>query len=143
MNITNFFERLWEQNPGVFMLTFLLIFVGIIGKAKLFAKANQPIIAAFVPVWDVIVTLKMVGRPVSHFAYLLVPGYNIYFAFRLLIEVGQTYGKVTTVDYVLICVFNVFYVLNLALAYNEEYLGPVYHVDLKELEARKALLAYD
>jgi hypothetical protein len=25
-----------------------------------------------------------------------------------------------------VCVFNVFYVLNLALAYNEEYQGPVY-----------------
>jgi hypothetical protein len=33
------------------------------------------------------------------------------------------------IDYILVCVFNVFYVLNLALAYNEEYQGPVYGVD--------------
>lgn len=139
----NFFQNLWEHNPGMFLLSFLILFVGMIGKLKLFAKANQPIAAAFVPIWDMIITLKIVGRPVSHLAYFLVPVYNIYFGFKLLIEVAQTFGKYTLVDYILVCVFNVFYILNLALAYNEEYLGPVYNVDRKELEARKASLAYE
>jgi signal peptidase I len=139
----NFFENLWENNPGLLLLAFLLLFVGIIGKIKLFAKANQPIAAAFVPVWDMMVTLKIVGRPASHLAFFLIPVYNVYFGFKLLIEIAQTFGKFTFLDYLFVCVFNVFYILNLALAYNEEYLGPVYNVDMKELEARKASLAYE
>jgi hypothetical protein len=143
MEIINFFERIWEDNPGIFLLTFLLIFVGLIGRAKLFAKADLPVLAAFVPIWDVITTMKLVGRPTSHAAYLLVPGFNIYFGFKLLIEVSQSFGKTSVIDHILVCVFNIFYVLNLALAYNEEYLGPVYQVDLKVLEERKSLLAYE
>jgi hypothetical protein len=115
----------------------------LIGRAKLFAKADLPVLAAFVPIWDVITTMKLVGRPTSHAAYLLVPGFNIYFGFKLLIEVSQSFGKTSVIDHILVCVFNIFYVLNLALAYNEEYLGPVYQVDLKVLEERKSLLAYE
>jgi hypothetical protein len=63
---------------------------------------------------------------VSHLAFFLVPFYNIYFFFRLCVELAQSFGKYSLTDYVLVCVFNVFYVLNLALAYNEEYQGPVY-----------------
>jgi hypothetical protein len=95
----------------------------------LFAKADQPWVAALVPVWNVVVVLKMVGRPVSHLAFFLVPFYNIYFFFRLCVELAQSFGKYSLIDYILVCVFNVFYVLNLALAYNEEYQGPVYGVD--------------
>jgi signal peptidase I len=83
-------------------------------------------VAALVPIWNVVVVLKMVGRPVSHLAFFLVPFYNIYFFFRLCVELAQSFGKYSLIDYVLVCVFNVFYVLNLALAYNEEYQGPVY-----------------
>ena len=106
----------------------------------MFAKANQPVAAAFVPVWDMIVTMKIVGRPTSHVAYFLVPGFNIYFSFKILIEVAQSFGKTHLIDYVLVCLFNVFYVLNLALAYNEEYMGPVYGLDLREVQQRKPAL---
>jgi hypothetical protein len=100
-----------------------------LGAARLFAKADQPWVAAFIPVWNVAIVLKMVGRPVSHLAFFLVPFYNVYFFFRLCVELAQSFGKYSIIDYVLVSVFNVFYVLNLALAYNEEYQGPVYGVD--------------
>lgn len=121
-----FFEKVWEDNPHFLMLGGLLIIIGLVGKVKLYVKADQPWLAALVPIWDLVVVLKMVGRPASHLAFFLVPGYNIYFAFKLLIEIAQSFGKRSTVDYVMVCVFNLFYLLNLALAYNEEYEGPVY-----------------
>jgi hypothetical protein len=137
------FQKMWENNPGIFLLIGFILFVGLIGKAKLFAKANLPMVAAFVPVWDVLVTLKMVGRPASHFFYLLIPGFNVYFAFKLLIEVAQSFGKNTVLDFILVTIFNVFYVLNLGLAYNEEYLGPVFQLGSKEIEQRRSMLAYE
>lgn len=141
MNTTEFLAKVWENNPHYIMGGFLIILIGAAAKARLFAKGNQPWLAAFVPIWDMIVTLRMVGRPTSHVAYFLVPGFNIYFSFKLLIEIAQSFGKVSIVDYVLVCVFNIFYVLNLALAYNEEYLGPVYGKDIQEVASRKPAMA--
>ena len=43
-------------------------------------------------------------------------------------------------DAMMVCFFNVFYVLNLGLAYQEEYLGPVYGVDIKDVQGRKPAL---
>ncbi len=130
-----------EENQGYLMLSLFLIVIGAVGGAKLFAKASRPWYAAFIPVWNVIEALKIVGRPVSHIAFFLVPVYNIYFFFRLCIEIAQSFGKLTTLDYILVCVFNVFYILNLALAYNEEYMGPVYGKDLKAIQENSTALA--
>ncbi len=116
-----------EYAGYTFLAGFLLV-IGSLGAARLFAKANQPWVAAFIPVWNVAIVLKMVGRPVSHLAFFLVPFYNVYFFFRLCVELAQSFGKYSIIDYVLVSVFNVFYILNLALAYNEEYQGPVYGI---------------
>ncbi len=138
--MTSILQKIMEENPGIFILLIFIIFIGAVGKAKLFAKANQPWIAALVPVWDLFVVLKMVGRPAIHAVYLLIPGFNIYFGFKLLIEIAQSFGKTSMADAILVCFFNVFYVLNLGLAYNEEYFGPVYGVSLKDVQARKPVL---
>jgi hypothetical protein len=126
---SSIFQSLVNEYAGYTFLAGFLLVIGSLGAARLFAKADQPWVAALVPVWNVVIVLKMVGRPVSHLAFFLVPFYNIYFFFRLCVELAQSFGKYSLIDYVLVCVFNVFYVLNLALAYNEEYQGPVYGVD--------------
>lgn len=138
--MTTIIQKIMEENPGIFILLVFIIFIGAVGKAKLFAKANQPWVAALVPVWDLFVVLKMVGRPAVHAVYLLIPGFNIYFGFKLLIEIAQSFGKTAMVDAILVCFFNVFYVLNLGLAYNEVYYGPVYGISLKDVQARKPVL---
>mgnify|MGYP000924355609 CR=1 FL=1 len=122
------FQSLVNQYAGYTFLASFLLVIGALGSARLFAKADQPWVAALIPIWNVVIALKIVGRPISHLAFFLVPFYNIYFFFRLCVELAQSFGKYSTIDYVLVCVFNVFYVLNLALAYNEEYQGPVYGV---------------
>jgi signal peptidase I len=138
--MTSIIQNIMEENPGIFILVLFILFIGAVGKAKLFAKADQPWIAALVPVWDLIVVLRMVGRPLWHAAFLLIPGFNIYFGFKLLIEIAQSFGKVSMIDAIFVCFFNVFYVLNLGLAYNELYFGPVYGVDVKDVLARKPVL---
>ena len=70
--------------------------------------------------------MRIVGRPETHALWLLVPGINVYFAARWLVELAQSFGKTHWLDYVLVVLFNAFYVLNLGLAYSEEYEGPVY-----------------
>jgi Family of unknown function (DUF5684) len=139
MKDTSFFHLLFDEYVGYFALGLFITIIGAVGAAKLFAKADKPWYAAFIPIWNLIVVLKMVGRPASHVAFFLVPFY-VYFFFRLCVELAQSFGKYTLIDYILVCVLNVFYVLNLALAYNEEYQGPVYGRDLKSVQEGKPAL---
>jgi len=138
---SSIFQSLVNEYAGYTFLVGFLLVIGSLGAARLFAKADQPWMAALVPIWNVVVVLKMVGRPVSHLAFFLVPFYNIYFFFRLCVELAQSFGKYSLIDYVLVSVFNVFYVLNLALAYNEEYKGPVYAVTHTHRERSSDALA--
>ena len=55
-----------------------------------------------------------------------MPGFNLYFFFRTILELAHTFGKESSLDYALACVFNVFYILNLGLSEEEDYQGPVY-----------------
>ena len=116
-----------REIPGnlVFTLCFLLPIIAA-GNLKLFLKAGQPAWKVFVPGVNVATAMTIIGRPAWHAVLFLVPGFNVYLFFRTLIELAQSFGKRSWVDYLLISVFNVFYVLNLGLAYEEEYKGPVY-----------------
>ncbi|MBL7942852.1 MAG: hypothetical protein JNM00_08805 [Flavobacteriales bacterium] len=128
------------EYPELFILMGFMVLIGAVGGARLFAKAGKPWFAALIPIWNVAMVLRIVGRPVSHMAYFLIPFYNVYFFFKLHIELAQSFGKYGVADYVLCCLFNVFYILNLGLAYNEEYYGPVFGLSFKDVQARKPVL---
>lgn len=130
-----------EISMGVLMLVSFGLLIGAVAKWRMFVKCGQPGLAAIVPIWDLIVAMRIVGRPDSHILFFLIPVFNIYFGFRLLVEVAQSFGKTTVFDYVMVIVFNIFYLLNLALAYNEEYYGPIHGRSKEEIQARKAQYA--
>ena len=115
-----------EVSGGTGLATIFLTLIALGANAKLFMKCEQPIWAAFVPGYNVVVAMRILGRPDAHALLFLVPGFNVYFFFKTIIELAQSFGKTSTVDFALATVFNVFYVLNLSLAYQEEYRGPVY-----------------
>ncbi|MDG1262055.1 MAG: DUF5684 domain-containing protein [Flavobacteriales bacterium] len=130
-----------DVSVGVLMLVGLGLLIGAVAKWRMFVKCNQPGLAAFVPVWDLIVTMRIIGRPDSHILFFLIPVFNIYFGFRVLIEIAQSFGKNTVLDYFFVVVFNILYLLNLALAYNEVYYGPIHGRSKEEIQARKAQYA--
>ena len=105
------------------------IFISLIslaGNWRLFVKCGQPGWAVFVPGYNLVVAMRIVGRPDKHALLFLVPGFNLYFFFRTILELAHTFGKESSIDYALACVFNVFYILNLGLSEEEDYKGPVY-----------------
>jgi hypothetical protein len=126
MELLLMWSDVWKQFAPYIMTICILSAVGLIGKLALFSKANQPYWAAFVPLYDVIITMRLVGRPDAHALRLFVPVYNVYFAFVICIEIAQAFGKTKTSDFILACVFNIFYILNLAFSYSIEYKGPVF-----------------
>jgi hypothetical protein len=115
----------------------LLFVVAIMAQWKLYEKAGQPGVAAVVPIWNFIVFLKIVGRPASHLWLFLIPVYGqLYMLPKVWIEVAQSFGKTTMLDYVLVVLFNGIYILNLGLSYDSRYMGPVHGKPLAPPPAR-------
>jgi hypothetical protein len=115
-----------EFSGATAMAAMFLAIIALGANCKLFMKCEQPIWAALVPGYNVVVAMRILGRPDAHALFFLVPVFNVYFFFKTVIELAQAFGKNTTTDFALAAVFNVFYVLNLSLAWQEEYEGPVY-----------------
>jgi surface polysaccharide O-acyltransferase-like enzyme len=119
------------------------LFIGLVvfvGNCKLFAKADLPYWTAFVPFLNIITAMKLVGRPVWH-AWLFFTPAVIYLLPKTMIEVAQSFGKRKTSDYVLVLVFNVFYILNLGLSYDEVYEGPAYQKNEKKVQSNNLNMA--
>ena len=124
--MNNYYLLGWELSGGVLMMIGFLALIGLGANARLFMKCNISGWSAFVPGYNVVMAMKIVGRPASHALFFLIPGFNVYFFLRTTIELAQSFGKKTNFDFALAAIFNVFYVLNLSLAYQEEYQGPAY-----------------
>jgi signal peptidase I len=114
------------MGDGLFIALIVFLFIAIVAQWRLYEKANLPGYACLVPVWNVIVFLKIMGRPWQHIFYLLIPFYNIYFLVKIYIELCHCFGKRTIADYILVILFNGFYILSLGLSYEDKYYGPVY-----------------
>lgn len=61
-------------SQGIFVAAIILGFIALVSQMSLYAKAGQPAISALVPVWNVIVFCKVVGRPSKHALFLIIPG---------------------------------------------------------------------
>lgn len=126
MNTLMINSFLSDENAGFYIAGILLILIGSMSAARLFYKTGQPWLAAFVPVWNVLIILDIVGRPRIHVAYFLIPFFNVYFYFLLCIELAQAFGKTSKADALMSCTLNILYVVHLALDYDEVYEGPIY-----------------
>lgn len=120
-----FFDTL-QLDGGLGLGLLFISLIGLAGNWRLFVKCNQPGWAVIVPGYNVVVAMRIIGRPATHALYFLIPVFNLYFFFKTILELANTFGKETVLDYVLACVFNVFYILNLGLSEEEDYLGPIY-----------------
>lgn len=137
MELLNFISESFSRDPGMFFIIGFVLMVGLIAKIMLFSKTGHRWWAAFIPVYDFIILLKIVGRPPLHIFLVLIPVFNLYFIARVFIELAQSFGKYTVLDYLLILVFSVFYVMNLGLSFTEVYYGAVYGKPMEELKSRK------
>ena len=119
-----------EISGGVVLASMFIGLIAAVGTCKLFAKADLPCWHVFIPFLNIMTAMKLIGRPTWH-AWLFFTPAALYLLPKTIIELAQSFGKRTTTDYVLALVFNIFYILNLGLAYDEDYLGPAY--DKKDL----------
>ena len=78
---------------GVGIFALLVAVIVIAGMWKLFEKAGQPGWAAVIPIYNVIVLLQIVGKPLWWIVLFFLPCVNIVAAVLVSIEVAKAFGK--------------------------------------------------
>lgn len=78
------------------MIIGLLVSVLIIaGMWKMFTKAGRPGWAAIIPIYNIIVLLEIVGRPIWWIVLMLIPLVNFIVWIILSIDLAKSFGKGT------------------------------------------------
>ncbi len=77
-----------------------LVYLAIIGlmitsQWKIYVKAGKPGWACLVPIYNLIVLLEIVKKPMIWFLYLMIPLVNIIFLFRIYFALAKVFGKDT------------------------------------------------
>lgn len=70
-------DYILHLSPGILIALVVVIFIGLISQAALYAKAGEPWVAALVPVWNVMIFVDVVGRPKWQSWIIMVPGFII------------------------------------------------------------------
>ncbi len=83
-----------NNGSGLFVVLYIAIIVlEIAGIWKIFTKAGQPGWAAIIPIYNLIIWLKIAGRPVWWLVLFLIPFVNVIAGIILLIDIARSFGK--------------------------------------------------
>lgn len=104
-----------------------MVIMSVVALWRLYEKAGQPGVAAIVPIWNLLVFLKIIGRPANHLWLFLIPIYGQFYLIpKVWIELSRSFGKHSLLDHILVVVLNGLYIFNLGMSYDTAYEGPVY-----------------
>ena len=145
------FLEIAELHEFLWVVLALAAAFGILGQWVLYYKCSLPGISCLVPVWNVIVFLKIMGRPSWQVIFFMLPppviAYIIFtgdtsmvanialislsiifliFTVIIYVELCQCFGKNSIGSYITILLFNGLYVLYLGISGDTEYIGPVH-----------------
>jgi hypothetical protein len=99
-----------------------IVAVGIAGLWKVFTKAGQPGWAVLVPFYNVLIVLRIVGRPDIWLLFCLIPGVSVVIGIILCVDLAKSFGKDTLFAIGLILLPIVFFPI---LGFGDaRYLGP-------------------
>ena len=117
---------LWPFLAVIWIIAMAVAVITIVSMWKLFTKAGKPGWAAIVPIYNNIVMLEIVGRPLWWVVLYFVPFANIVVTIMVALETAKVFGK-DTVFGVLMILFPVPMYPILAFSKNTQYLGPIAH----------------
>ena len=108
---------------GAMLIPIIIVAViVIIGQWKVYEKAGKPGWASLIPIYNTIVMLEIIGKPIWWFFLLLVPCVNIVFAIWMINLLSKSFGQSEGFTVGLILLPMIFYpILGFG---NYRYLGP-------------------
>ena len=65
----------------------------IAAKWKIFTKAGKPGWASIVPIYDIVVLMEIINKPLWWVVLILIPFVNIIIGVIILIELAKVFGK--------------------------------------------------
>ncbi len=78
----------------IYWLVLLIVFIlAIIGLWKTFAKAGKPGWAAIVPIYNIIVMLEIINRPLWWIILFFIPFVNIIVYIIISLDMAKAFGK--------------------------------------------------
>lgn len=86
-------EDLFGGILAVFWLVVIVFYIYV--GWRIFEKVNQPGWAAIVPIYNLVVLLRIIGRPVWWIVLLLIPIVNIVLLAIVNIDLAKSFGKGT------------------------------------------------
>jgi len=92
---------------GLVWLALLVLMIAALWK--IFVKAGEPGWAAIIPVYNLVVMLKIVGRPVWWIVLFLIPFVNLIMGFIVAFDLAKVFGKGAGFALGMIFLFPIFY----------------------------------
>lgn len=75
-------------------LVWLAVMVGIVGGIwKVFTKAGKPGWAAIIPIYNMVVLMEIVGRPVWWIVLMFIPVVSVVVAIVVMIDLAKSFGQ--------------------------------------------------
>ena len=79
---------------GVLLVVYLVILVLVVaGLWRVFTKAGEAGWKAIIPIWDVLVLLRIAGRPWWWIILLLIPLVNLIVWLIVMLDLAKSFGK--------------------------------------------------
>ncbi|MDZ4169731.1 MAG: DUF5684 domain-containing protein [Coriobacteriia bacterium] len=75
------------------MIMMVFIVIIVVAQWKIFTKANKPGWASIVPIYNIIVLLEIVGRPIWWIILFLVPFVNVVIMIMVYNDLSKSFGK--------------------------------------------------
>ncbi len=86
------FDKGWFANPIVSILYLAFLVLMIASCWKVYVKAGKPGWAAIVPIYNVIVLLEIVGKPLWWVLLMFVPLVNVIVAVIIYVRLSRKFG---------------------------------------------------
>jgi uncharacterized membrane protein YhaH (DUF805 family) len=94
---------------GFTLLWLAIVVIMVAAMWKVFQKAGEPGWAAIVPIYNLIVLLKIAGKPMWWFLLLLIPVVNFIVLILVVMAIAKNFGKGTGFAFGLLLLAPVFY----------------------------------
>jgi hypothetical protein len=94
----------------------------LIGVYKVFTKAGQPGWACIIPIYNLVILMKIAGKPIWWVILMLIPFVNFIIAILVCISIAKSFGKGTGFGLGLVFLGVIFFPL---LGFGDaKYIGP-------------------
>ena len=94
---------------GFMLVSLAIVLLMVASMWKVFQKAGEPGWAAIIPLYNIVVLLKIAGKPVWWFLLFLIPLVNLVVAIIVTLSLAKNFGKSAGFAFGLLLLAPVFY----------------------------------